>query len=365
VQSASPAPLNKNQPDSGAGQGPRQASLPALVEVAGVVMQSGAVDRRRLGEAMSGALAHPAFDDAVAQFAQAVLHCYAHHRVVRRQMHDTARFALLCFLMLQDGEHRAARGAGASVARLVEALSAHGLAARSRVQQLVGGLKLAGGLESLPDPADARARLLRPTAALLDPLRAWLLGDLQAIACVCALPDTPERLCARPQLVASYLGGLARALSIDGFSMLEGQPEIAQLLVRDCGYLVLMELLATSRGESCAGSRADGQVAGGAPLSFVLPVQAFSKRFGVSKSHTRNLLRFGQQCGWWSTSEPGGRATRVSPAFHALLRRWMAQEFVLMAALSAHCFAALGRQAPGAAARPRSHQTRTRSLGSR
>jgi hypothetical protein len=69
-----------------------------------------------------------------------------------------------------------------------------------------------------------------------------------------------------------------------------------------------------------------------------VPEQAFSERFGVSRSHTRNLLRFGQQCGWWLPLAPSGRAISVSTAFHGLMRRWMAQEFALMAALGGWCY---------------------------
>jgi hypothetical protein len=317
VQSAPLSLLAKNQPDR--------------VDVGGVVRPGGAIDRQRLAAATAQVLAHPGFDAACQQFALAVLHCYEHHRVVRRQMHDTARFALLCFLLMYESERLAGQGAGASAARLVDALSAHGMASRSRVKDLIDGLKLIGCVQGLPHPTDTRARVLRPTALLLQPLRAWLEGDLLAVDQVCALPAAPAVLCERPHLVPAYLGGLARALSIDGFSMIEGQPEIAQLLVRDCGYLVLMQVLAQWQG-----------VPGGGPataaVQAAVPEQAFSERFGVSRSHTRNLLRFGQQCGWWLPLAASGRAISVSAGFHGLMRRWMAQEFALMAALGGWCY---------------------------
>jgi hypothetical protein len=279
---------------------------------------TGAADRGALNAAVQIIKRHPDFGSAKRAFARSVLQTYDVHWLMRRLMHDTPRFVFLVFLVHLDWLARCGQGGGATQAELIRILTATGFTGASRVKVMTALMRLAGGLRQERAANDQRVVVLRPTEKLLDAARQWLLNNLRAIQQVCALPGPAELIVAQPGLIEEYFSGTARAFLHDGFTLIEDRPEIAAFTTRDCGYIVLMQLIANWQ------TTPDGE------RSHV-PITAVARRYGVSRSHLRSLLRMAEEQGVLELRADGGRDVALKPAFAVMADRWISLEFAWMA----------------------------------
>ncbi len=267
---------------------------------------------------------HRGFQAASAAFAGNVLATFNTQRMLRRLMHDTARFALLCILLHLDREARFSKhGPGATTAQIIALMQRGRFAGASQVKVLIALLRLAKCLESVVSPLDRRARVLRPTERMLAPMRAWLTGNLAVVQKVMDLPAPMTQMLSVLALLQEFLALNARAFVDDSFTLMEDMPQVAACMRRDCGYLLLMQLIATR----CL-------VPGTDILEAQVAVPAFAQRFGVSRSHVRNLLAHGWNDGWFAQAPGVSSALLLTPAFNRTADQWMAREFVWTAEIA-------------------------------
>ena len=89
--------------------------------------------------------------------------------------------------------------------------------------------------------------------------------------------------------------------------MLLGNPAILLFATRDAGFLVLAQLVLDSE---------DGR-----PTSF----EGLSRRFAISRTHVRHMLRDAQAMGLLTLSGRGGQAITLMPAMWAALDKFVAE----------------------------------------
>lgn len=276
------------------------------------------VDRDELHAASAAVAAHPSFDDVARHFARQGLDSFARHWFLSRLMHDVARYAIVTLLLHAAHRERHHGERPLTLAELQKHLSFGRFAGPSRVKLLVQLLRMGRLVEAVRAPDDARVRWLRPTPRLRQPVLAWYRADLQAVERIYPLPLAPAS--AHDDLIDAYMSLNARPFLRDGFILPEGLDPVLWFIGRDCGYLLLMSLIA----HATPGLWPEVEVHSEARIGELAP------RYYVSRSHFHHLLSQAARAGWLQMLEPGGRRVRLSPAFVAVCREWMAREIAWM-----------------------------------
>jgi len=151
-----------------------------------------------------------------------------------------------------------------------------------------------GLMASASAPLDRRTKLLVPTEALI----AHDLDMLAALAAPCAVlgkhPAYELALACDRRMQRAH-----RVVSVDAFGealqMMMRHPEMMMIFHRDSGYMVLLSLLQSA----LASSR--GTVSS-------VPYQDIADRFGISRSHVRNLVEDAEKAGLMRIDGQGGSA---------------------------------------------------------
>jgi hypothetical protein len=145
-----------------------------------------------------------------------------------------------------------------------------------------------------------------------------LTAMLGALAVVQPLPRRPAVLARGPGMVRSFASVTVQVYLRHGFVVLQPFPEIAALLGRDFGHLIFTHLVRTMETDNAGSVFAEA------------PSGDLAERFGVSRTHVRNLLDLGMEMGLLSVEAKGGRRVRLEPRFVELCERWVATDLAWM-----------------------------------
>lgn len=252
---------------------------------------------------------HANFSRALRSFCDGLTNYSAEVRALNIGPVDTLRWALAALTIAFE----ATAPRQSTTANLIRLCGLGGLGGPAAVRGNIAALAARGLLTLTPDTVDRRVKHVRPTEMLNAIMRAGLTVRLSALGQVKALPAPAAIWAARPGILAQFMARNARAFAA-GFTLTQDFPEVADMMGRQSGYPVLLELIA----------RADADGSGGV-RSIVAPSRA-AHHFDISRTQVRKLLAHAAAEGWLTLDGTGGQV-RIDPAMHARLRHWIALEF--------------------------------------
>jgi hypothetical protein len=248
-------------------------------------------------------LVHPHFARARSTYLRAMLSLYGDDAFLNKLLLEAARQvvfgALICLLAAWD---EADHATWPTLANLKRTLRPFGQSSDRKIEQLVSRLISVGFLTQKLSDIDGRVRLLIPTDAMLRHDEEWLIAHYRPLALL--YPDDPHHLpLARDRGFQLAQRRVSFAFIPRSAIVLMSNPDILLFATRDAGFLVLAQI-ALDAQEGCNTS-----------------FDALSRRFAISRTHVRQLLRDAQDRGLVTLSGRGGqRITLLSPMWRALDR---------------------------------------------
>lgn len=262
---------------------------------------------------------HPAFPRAMRRYADTALDTFEGHARESKLVCQTARYVTLFFILyLDDTADRADPSSGATLTRLQELVATGPFASASWVKLAVQTFARTGMIEYLPPGPDRRVRRFHPTQHLVGLGERALKTMLEALALVQPLSQPPAALARTPGMVRSFAAVTVEIYLRHGFVVLMPFPEIAALLSRDFGHLIFTHLMRTMETDT------SGRVFAEAPSG------ELAQRFGVSRTHVRNVLTLGVEMGLMLMVAKGGRRVALDPRFVDMSERWVATDLAWM-----------------------------------
>lgn len=254
-------------------------------------------------------LRHPRFPQARATYVDSVMTLYGEDAFLNKLLMEAVRIVIFSVAICLDAAYREEdRGTWPTVANLKKALAMFGLASPRRIEQVTARLVQTGFLESRVSPIDRRARLLVPTARMIDHDCQWLMAHYAPLAEMFGPDDF-----ALPLSGDLRFQQVQRRVATDFFpqsaAVLLRNPDMMLFLARDAGVFVLVSLVQDSL------ERGTTEV----PLS----LSTLGTRFGVSRTHVRQLLGTASEQGL-VTIDPSRRTIGLSPRLLASLDRFIA-----------------------------------------
>jgi len=284
--------------------------------------EAGTLNRQALYAFVDQSLLAPGAHGACRGFAENMLAAYESNWLLNKITREIPRFALMGFVMYLH-HRRGLDEPGVTYTRIQE-LYARGsnagiLASPTRVKAMLGLAVVAGQLRRV-ESSDRRVKLLEPTEKLITPALHWLESYLNAVGRAVPLIKSPQELVAMPDILGELMTYIVHAYVHDCFGLSEAFPSVHYFLLRENGYLTLMEIIRTlhfEKGEWCAQA----------------PSVILSKRFSMARGTVRNLLAKSEEQGWLIVGTRGGYQLIVSDAFATLCYRWVTLELVWMGGL--------------------------------
>lgn len=260
---------------------------------------------------------HPRLPEAREHFLDHFLELYRGDPFTVRLLIESGRFLVYHVVgVLDAGVDPVRRETWLTITRLKQQLRLFGLASDRHIDGLIARLCSAGFMERRLADQDRRVRLLKPTETLKMHDRDWLAAHIAPLSFL--FPDHDYRLVMNrdPQFHALY-----RRVSIPfvplGASLLLSLPDTMLFFNHAAGALVQAELLRTA------------MAAPGYPNAAV-PYADLGQRFGVSRTHVRQLLVAAEQAGLVKLHARGGRRVEVLP------RQWASYDRGMAAAMYLH-----------------------------
>jgi DNA-binding MarR family transcriptional regulator len=245
-------------------------------------------------------LAHPRFPFARDEFVKAMLALYEHKPLLNRLLLEASRTVLLAVIMCLYARYDEADRATWPTLRLVaDSMAEHQLASPSRVHDLVARLVTSGYLEQRAAPQDRRVRILTPTAKMIAQDQDFLVSHHLPLQILFPDPGYGPIMTRDPafQLKQRLV---SRDLFAVGAQILAGNPVMMLFQGRDAGIMILIKMIQMAGGQS-----------GAAPLK--ISYSDLGERFGVSRTHVRELLEEAEQMGLVRLTKGRGRFVELMP----------------------------------------------------
>jgi hypothetical protein len=254
-------------------------------------------------------LRHPRFYEAARLYVQLTLETLAQSPVARQTLGNSARH--VAFSLIATLSACAEHGVDApplTQSRVIDAVVGMGLASHGKIESLINRLADQRMITREPSADDRRAKLLRPTEALL------AIDDaLCALhARPCALLDADPvvlGVAAQERSVIRRMRAAALPLIEGGGAMLQRNPQMLPFLSADGGWMVLFALLDAVWREDARARR----------------FEAIAAQCGVSRPHVRTLLTKAHSDGLLEQTAPG--LLQPSAAFAGVTLVWIAETF--------------------------------------
>jgi len=275
-------------------------------------------------------LANPHFPLARKIYLDHFLAVYGQDPFLVRLLIETGRFMVFTLAVILDAsQDPARRETWFTVGRLKQQLAALGLGTSERqIDHLVARLRTVGFIQVLRPSEDRRVRILKPTEKMLAHDRDWLAAHYAPLTVLC--PGNDYGLVMRRD---SQFQVVQRRTSLGfiplGLQLLVAEPDMMLFFNRIAGHMVLAALL---------------QAASTDPYHphVAVPYSEVGERFGVSRTHVRQLLTAAEEIGLVKLQARGGHKVEILPRLWASYDRGIAGGMFLHDLIYG---AATGRQA--------------------
>ncbi|MGY2048166.1 hypothetical protein [Methylobacterium sp. JK268] len=260
---------------------------------------------------------HPRLAAARQVFLDRFLGLYSGDPFTVRLLIESGRFLVYHIAgVLDAGVDPARRETWLTVTRLKREMGLFGLASDRHIDTLIARLCSTGFMELKPADRDRRVRILRPTDMLRAHDREWLAAHIAPLALLYPEHDYGPVLRRDPDVHAAY-----RRLSIAflplGARLLLSLPDTMLFFNHAAGAVVQAELLRTAMAAPDYPHAA-------------APYAGIGDRFGVSRTHVRQLLAAAEAAGLVRLHARGGHRVEILP------RHWASYDRGLAAGMYLH-----------------------------
>lgn len=241
----------------------------------------------------------------------AVLALYEGDPFLTRLLLEAGRYVTFGNIMCLHARYdEADRSTWPTMSRLKEAMAQFGLSSSRRIEALVARLVDSGFLEMVASKQDRRVRILTPTERMFTQDMDWLAAHYLPLQVL--FPD-PGYL---PMIQRDRAFQMAqRLVSMDffgrGANILASNPGVMLFMSRDGGIMILIKLIQMTHAAN------EGFRAG---LSYA----EIGARFGLSRTHVREVLLDAGRAGYVKLSGRGGQMVQLTPAVMQVFDRFIA-----------------------------------------
>jgi DNA-binding MarR family transcriptional regulator len=256
-------------------------------------------------------LAHPRLEEARRVFVDGFLAIYDGNHQAIRLISDASRFFVFHNIILLDAAYRPELPeTWPTIGRIKSVLKLYGMSSDRAIDALLSRLRDLGFLETVASEMDGRLKLLRPTQQARAHDRDWLVAHYAPLACL-----YPERsyaqIMSRDPAFQLHQRRTSVAFLPLSASLVATQPEFLFFFSRAGGVMIEAAILqAAMRSE-------DGTHAN---ISFA----AMAKRFGLARTHVREVLRAAEAMGLVRLHGRGGQRVEILPRLWSAHARDMA-----------------------------------------
>jgi DNA-binding MarR family transcriptional regulator len=256
-------------------------------------------------------LAHPRFAPARIAFVDAVLALYEDDPFLTRLLLEAGRYVTFGNIMCMHARYdETDRSTWPTTGRLKETMRQFGVSSPRRVEALVARLVHSGFLEMVPAKQDRRVHILTPTERMFDQDLDWLAAHYLPLHVL--FPDAGYASMVRRDRSFQMA---QRLVCMDflghGADILESNPGIMLFLARDAGVMILIKLIQMTH---------DAKDSSETGLSY----RDIGARFGVSRTHVRDVLLEAERAGFVQLSSRGGQLVQLTPAVMQVFDRFTA-----------------------------------------
>lgn len=271
------------------------------------------VDRAAIAAEAEANLRDSRFEEAVALFAAAGIEPIAENRRLGKLMCNVARYTLALAVLHLDATG-GPNGEGATASNLRTMLTTGQFASDNWVKHGVRVFARAGYFDRFPASRDRRAIQVVPSEMMIRIAQEAIVPTLAAIGVLAPLPLPAEELARTPGFIAAMATHTIVPYLTDGFTSLEGFPEIRELVRHDYGWPVYCAVVASLRREP------DGTIIA------EVPALALSRRIGMSRNQSRCILERFRKTGQIIEIGRGGHRVTLTPHFADVCRRHVAHD---------------------------------------
>ncbi len=260
-------------------------------------------------------LAHPDFPAARALFVAEHARVYEAGTFPAQLGADVGRVTALAILVCLYAAHDPAdRATWPTLNRLKDTVARFGFASPRLIDDFVARLVQTGYVEMERQPEDSRVRLLKPTERLLEWDRAWMAAHYAPLDLLYPEPGYGPPLRRDPAFQAAHAGAAPAAFDAI-IAMTWSNLEIVFFLSATSALIILLSLFEMGATDPEARIRE-------ADLAPLAP------RFGVSRTHIRNILSVAQERGFVVRSGPRNAFITLTPRWSAAFDRFIADSLV-------------------------------------
>ncbi|MDR3496685.1 MAG: hypothetical protein P4L82_18980 [Ancalomicrobiaceae bacterium] len=254
---------------------------------------------------------HPRLPEAREVFLDRFLALYTGDPFIVRLLIESGRFLVYHIAAVLDaGVDPARRDTWLTITRLKREMSHFGLASDRHIDGLIARLCSAGFMDLKPADQDRRVRILKPTEKLKAHDRDWLAAHIAPLAFLYPGQDYGS-VTQQDQSFHSLYRRVSVAFLPLGASLLLSLPDTMLFFNHAAGAVVQAALLRTAM-------RAPGYPDAAVPYADI------GERFGVSRTHVRQLLVAAEAAGLVKLHAGGGRTVQILPRHWSSYDRGMA-----------------------------------------
>lgn len=255
-------------------------------------------------------LNHPRLPEARHAYLGSFVGLYQGDPFLVRLLLQAGRFLVFhCVAVLEAAQDLSRRETWFTVAALKQQISIFGYASGRQVDHLVARLREVGFLEQRPAPGDGRVRLLASTHALRTHHAEWLATHYIPLATLFPNHDYSPVL-ARDRAFHALHCSTCLPFSAVSARLMMTLPDTMLFFKHAAGPLIQNAVL------MAAMDAADPRAA--------VPYMEAADRFGVSRTHVRNLMKDAEQAGLVKITGQGGHGILILPRFWASYDRGLA-----------------------------------------
>ena len=253
---------------------------------------------------------HPRLPEARRVYLDRFLHVYEGDPFMVRLLLQAGRFLVfhMC-AVLESAQDPSRRETWFTVAALKQQIAMYGFASERQVDHLLARLREVGFLEQERARSDGRVRLLATTDKLRAHHTEWLAAHYVPLAELYPDHDYSPVLSRNPAFHVVHCGHCFPFGPVSARAMMT-LPDTMLFFSHAAGPLIQNALLKTAMDA-------------GDPNAEVPYIEA-ADRFGVSRTHVRNLMNDAEAAGLVRISGRGGRAIVILPRFWASYDRGLA-----------------------------------------
>ncbi|UCF52782.1 MAG: hypothetical protein JSV48_27030, partial [Bradyrhizobium sp.] len=264
--------------------------------------------RLRLG--FDEILNHPRLPEARHAYLESFVGLYQGDPFLVRLLLQAGRFLVFhSVAVLEAAQDLSRRETWFTVAALKQQLAMFGYASDRQVDHLVARLREVGFLEQRRAPGDGRVRLLASTPALRAHHAEWLATHYVPLAMLFPDHDYSPVMSRNRAFHALHCGACLPFTAVSARLMMT-LPDTLLFFMHAAGPLIQNAVL------KAAMDAADPNAA--------VPYIDAADRFGVSRTHVRNLMKDAEAAGLVKITGRGGRSILIQPRFWASYDRGLA-----------------------------------------